>query len=112
MSYEAARAYFSQAFSGSRRNMTQGTRGMHPDRLQDGPPPTRRLAQPGPALEPRVESLAARTLALDLTLEPGLSLLEAVARPLRRAGFASAVLELRGGGFGPFAYVLPAHAPD
>lgn len=71
-----------------------------------------RLAQPGPALQPRVESLAARATALDLVLQPGLSLLEAVARPLRAAGFASAVLELRDGGFGPFAYVLPGPAPD
>ena len=71
-----------------------------------------RLAQPGPALQPRVESLAARINPLAFTLEPGLSLLEAVARPLHAAGFASAAIELEGGGFGPFAYVLPAHAPD
>ncbi|WP_431272032.1 PCC domain-containing protein [Dankookia sp. P2] len=70
------------------------------------------LAQPGPALQPRVESLGAWATRLDFTLDPGLSLLEAVARPLRAAGFASAVLEIAGGGFGPFAYVLPAHAPD
>jgi predicted DNA-binding protein with PD1-like motif len=75
----------------------------------EGPP---RLAQPGPRLEPRVQALPARTRPLELVLEPGLSLLEAVARPLRAAGFASAALELQGGGFGPFAYVLPAHAPD
>jgi predicted DNA-binding protein with PD1-like motif len=77
-----------------------------------GPRAVRHLAQPGPAVRPRVESLPALAWALDLTLEPGSSLLEAVARPLRRAGLASAVLELRGGGFFPFAYVLPAHAPD
>ena len=72
----------------------------------------RRLAQPGPALTPRVESLPAHAWALEFELEPGLSLLRAVAFPLRRAGVASAALELRGGGFGRFAYVLPAHAPD
>ena len=71
-----------------------------------------RLAQPGPALQPRVECLAARITPLDFTLEPGLSLLEAVARPLQAAGFASAAVELQGGGFHPFAYVLPAHAAD
>lgn len=71
-----------------------------------------RLAQPGPAAWPRVASLAAHTTPLEFTLDPGLGLLEAVARPLRAAGFASAAIELRGGGFGPFAYVLPAHAPD
>lgn len=71
-----------------------------------------RLAQPGPALQPRVECLAARLTRLDFTLDPGLSLLEAVARPLQAAGFAAAAVEIEGGGFGPFAYVLPAHAPD
>lgn len=72
----------------------------------------RRLAQPGPALMPRVESLSAHVWPLEFALEPGLPLLRAVALPLRRAGVASATLELRGGGFGPFSYVLPARAPD
>jgi predicted DNA-binding protein with PD1-like motif len=71
-----------------------------------------RLAQPGPALQPRVECLAARITPLDFILEPGLSLLDAVARPLQAAGFASAAVELEEGGFSPFAYVLPAHAAD
>lgn len=70
------------------------------------------LRQPGPTLEPRLVSLSGTARPLAFTLEPGLSLLEAVARPLQAAGFASAVLELAGGGFGPFAYVLPAPAPD
>ncbi|MFC7475104.1 PCC domain-containing protein [Dankookia sp. GCM10030260] len=71
-----------------------------------------RLAQPGPALSPRVAGLAARATPLEFILQPGLSLLEAVARPLRAAGFASAVVELHGGDVHPFAYVLPAHAPN
>ncbi|MEN0074370.1 MAG: DUF296 domain-containing protein [Paracraurococcus sp.] len=70
------------------------------------------LAQPGPALQPRLLCLPARSQALDLILPPGASLLQAVAAPLLRAGFSSAVLELRGGRCDPFAYVLPAHAPD
>ncbi|MDO9708956.1 PCC domain-containing protein [Paracraurococcus lichenis] len=77
-----------------------------------GPEGRPHLAQPGPAPQPRVQGLPARAWPLDLVLEPGPSLLEAVARPLRRAGIAHAVLEMQGGGFGPFAYVLPAHAPD
>ncbi|TCZ59776.1 DNA-binding protein [Roseicella aquatilis] len=85
---------------------------MHPERSQRGRAAPRHLEQPGPRLEPRLDSLPARVTPLEFTLEPGLTLLEAVARPLRAAGFASAALELRGGGFGPFAYVLPAHAPD
>ena len=71
-----------------------------------------RLAQPGLAMLPRVESRAARATPLAFDLAPGLNLLEAVARPLHAAGFASAVVELQGGGFGPFVYVLPDHAPD
>jgi predicted DNA-binding protein with PD1-like motif len=71
-----------------------------------------RLAQPGPALHPRVESVPGHALPLAFTLAPGLTLLEAVGRPLRDAGFAHAVVMLEGGGFGPFAYVLPAPSPD
>jgi predicted DNA-binding protein with PD1-like motif len=75
--------------------------------------PVRHLAQPGPALLPRVEWIPGQAHPLAFTLEPGLTLLEAVSRPLRAAGFASAAVVLEGGGgFAPFAYVLPAHAPD
>jgi predicted DNA-binding protein with PD1-like motif len=72
----------------------------------------RRLAQPGPALEPRIESVAGHALPLALTLAPGLSLLEAVTRAVYAAGFDSATLELEGGTLAPFSYVLPAPAPD
>lgn len=71
-----------------------------------------RLQQPGPASSPRVESLPALVWPMDFTLEPGRTLLQAVADALDRAGVASAALELRGGGFDRFAYVLPAHATD
>ncbi len=74
--------------------------------------PLRRLAQPGPALLPRVESVPGHARHLAFTLEPGLSLQEAVIRPLRAAGLASAMLELEGGALAPFAYVLPALSPD
>jgi predicted DNA-binding protein with PD1-like motif len=70
------------------------------------------LAQPGPALLPRVESVPGLACPLAFTLEPGLSLQEAVIRPLRAAGFASAMVELESGALAPFAYVLPAHSPD
>ena len=71
-----------------------------------------RLAQPGPgAAAAGGKPGGPDHSPLDFTLEPGLSLLEAVARPLRDAGFASAAVELQGGGFGPFAYVLPAPCP-
>ena len=75
--------------------------------------PVRHLAQPGPALLPRVECVLGQAHPMAFTLEPGLTLLEAVSRPLRAAVFASAAVVLEGGGgFAPFAYVLPAHAPD
>ncbi len=72
----------------------------------------RRLAQPGPALEPRIESVVGHALPFALTLAPGLSLLEAAARAVHAAGFDSATLDLEGGAFGPLSYVLPAPAPD
>lgn len=74
--------------------------------------PPRRLAQPGPALLPRLESVPGHASQLAFVLEPGLSLQEAVIRPLRAAGFASAAVELEGGALAPFAYVLPALSPD
>jgi predicted DNA-binding protein with PD1-like motif len=76
------------------------------------PPGIAYLAQPGPALQPRVESVPGHAQPLAFTLAPGLTLLEAVGRPLRDAGFAHAVVVLEGGGFGPFHYVLPAPSPD
>jgi predicted DNA-binding protein with PD1-like motif len=41
-------------------------------------------------------------------LVPGLRLLDAVQRVFAELGFASGVLRLAGGAFGPFAYVMPA----
>ncbi|MBL6077374.1 hypothetical protein JMJ56_05095 [Belnapia sp. T18] len=72
----------------------------------------RRLAHPGPALMPRIESVAGHAQPFAVTLAPGLSLLDAVTRAVHAAGFDSATLELEGGGFAPFSYVLPAPAPD
>ena len=45
----------------------------------------RHLIQPGPALEPRLESVAGHAVPLTLTLAPGLSLLEAVTRAVHEA---------------------------
>ncbi|WP_205082681.1 PPC domain-containing DNA-binding protein [Paracraurococcus ruber] len=45
-------------------------------------------------------------------LPAGRSLLDAIAAALAAQGHAHAVLDLAGGAFGPFAYVLPALAPD
>ncbi|WP_454916507.1 PCC domain-containing protein [Xanthobacter sediminis] len=72
----------------------------------------RRLRQPGPAAEARVESAVGRMTTLDFTLQPGLTLNAAVAGPLVAAGFNAAQVEFSGGAFGPFTYVMPAAAPD
>ncbi|WP_043363746.1 hypothetical protein [Belnapia sp. F-4-1] len=72
----------------------------------------RRLVQPGLALAPRTELVSGHALPLALTLAPGLSLLDAVTCAVHAAGFDSATLELEGGDFAPFSYVLPAPAPD
>jgi hypothetical protein len=86
--------------------MTQGQDMSTPDQL----PATamRRVRQPGPALEPRAVVVPSGGAWHDVTLEPGLTLVAAIGRALGGAGAASAVLELSGGGFGPFQYVIPA----
>ncbi|MEJ1158163.1 DUF296 domain-containing protein [Prosthecomicrobium sp. N25] len=68
----------------------------------------RRIAQPGPALEPRVLAVDCRGTELAFTLEPGVKLLAGVAAAFGAAGFTSAAVELEGGAFGPFTYVIPA----
>lgn len=74
--------------------------------------PDRRLAQPGPAAARRFESVPGRGREITFTLEPGLTLNEALARPLAAAGLEAAAIELTGGALGPFRYVRPALAPD
>ena len=70
--------------------------------------PDRRIRQPGPALEPRAVVVPARGAWFEATLATGLGLVPAIGAALRAKGFESGVVELEGGGFGPFAYVIPA----
>lgn len=63
--------------------------------------PPRSLRQPGPASAERVTSHDGEVVALDFILEPGLTLNEAIARPMRKAGIAGGTAELEGGAFGP-----------
>ncbi len=70
--------------------------------------PNRRIRQPGPAAPERVQFAEGRGAALAFDLDPGLNLVDAIHRPLARAGYTSAVLELEGGAFGPFTYVIPS----
>lgn len=72
----------------------------------------RRLVQPGPAAPRRTESVAGRGRILDLAIEPGADLVAAVAAPILAAGFEAAAVEIAGGSFAPFTYVIPAASPD
>src|SRR6478736_5397969 len=68
----------------------------------------RSIAQPGAAEPERIQWVEARGRAFSFTLAAGLPLLEAARRSFAEAGFAGGVLSMRGGGLGPFAYVMPA----
>lgn len=70
----------------------------------------RRIEQPGPATEPRVQWAACHGLRFQATLRPGLTLLEAVRRSFAAAGFVSGTVRLDGIALKPFAYVMPALA--
>lgn len=72
------------------------------------------IRQPGPAPEPRVLAVDCRGTEITFTIEPGRLLLDAVAEAVGAAGFSSAAVDLEGGAFGPFTYVIPAlsETPD
>lgn len=72
----------------------------------------RQLKQPGPVADNRIESVAAPLETLDFMLQPGLSLNEAIARPLAAAGFTAAAVSFTDGALAPFEYVMPAPSPD
>src|SRR5215212_4877195 len=72
----------------------------------------KRLLQPGPIAPVRIESLEGRGQALELSLEPGLNLIEAIARPLLAAGFEGAAVRFEGGSLKPFTYLIPAASTD
>ncbi|MFG1361092.1 PPC domain-containing DNA-binding protein [Xanthobacter pseudotagetidis] len=76
------------------------------------PDAIRRLTQPGPEAPERIESAVGALKRLDFTLEPGLTINAAIAGPLLQAGISAAQVELEGGAFGPFTYVMPAGAQD
>ncbi len=71
------------------------------------------VIQPGQPVASRIISVGGRARRLEFSLTPGMSLLDAVADGFARAGepgCRSALLNLSGGGFGPFAYVIPSLA--
>ncbi len=72
----------------------------------------RYIRQPGPPSLERLVAVPAKIKAFELQLPTGLPLLEAARHALAEHGAQSAILELRGGGFGPFAYVMPSLPVD
>ena len=72
----------------------------------------RRLIQPGPVHPERIESFEGRSRRLEFSLQPGLSLNDALTRPLVDAGMRSAALVFAGGALGPFSYVMPGPPTD
>ncbi len=67
----------------------------------------RQIQHPGPATASRVDVVPVALRHLDLVLQPGQNLLDALVSALP-AGTNSAVLTLAGGEMSPFAYVMPA----
>ncbi|WGF89096.1 PCC domain-containing protein [Marinivivus vitaminiproducens] len=74
--------------------------------------PLRSLRQPGPPNPERVTSHAGEVVEIAFTLEPGLTINDAIARPMQAAGIAGGTVEIEGGALGPFAYVMPALSVD
>jgi predicted DNA-binding protein with PD1-like motif len=76
------------------------------------PVPERRLVHPGPAAARRFESFEGRGRKIEFDLQPGLSINEAIARPLSAQGIRAASLIVEGGAFTPFHYLMPALSTD
>lgn len=72
----------------------------------------RRIAQPGPPHAERAAAVPCRATPLRLTVPPGVLLRDALAAAVAAQGFDGAVFRFVSGGFGPFAYVMPALSPD
>jgi predicted DNA-binding protein with PD1-like motif len=68
----------------------------------------RQIKQPGPPTLERIQWVEARGRGLSFTLDAGIPLLEAARRGFAAQGFASGVLNIKGGTLGPIAYVMPA----
>lgn len=82
------------------------------DSREEPPLSLRALKQPGPVAARRFESVCAPLEELEIVLEPGLSLNEAIARPLMAAGWEGGSVHFEDGFLAPFHFVMPAAAPD
>jgi len=72
----------------------------------------RHIQQPGPAEPERIIAHPVSARAVDEELPRGASLLQALHDLARAHGAEGGCLTLTGGALGPFAYVIPALAPD
>jgi len=72
----------------------------------------RHIQQPGPAGPQRIIAHPVNAQAVDEELPRGASLLSALHDLARAHGAEGGCLTLSGGALGPFAYVIPALAPD
>jgi predicted DNA-binding protein with PD1-like motif len=72
----------------------------------------RTIRHPGIPVAPRVASVPCRAEKLRMTLQPGVSVLEAVRTALDERGVDSAVVEITGGALKPLVYVIPALSDD
>jgi predicted DNA-binding protein with PD1-like motif len=68
----------------------------------------RSIQQPGRPVAERIQWVEVRGRAFSITLEAGLTLLEAARRGFAAKGFASGTLNMGRGALGPFGYVMPA----
>jgi predicted DNA-binding protein with PD1-like motif len=71
----------------------------------------RALVQPGPVSAERIEALRGRCTRFDFRIESGMSLADAIGRPLIEAGVRAATLRFAGAELEPFRYVMPG-PPD
>lgn len=72
----------------------------------------RTVVHPGKAAHQRLATVPCKAVAVEIDLEAGLSVGDAVARGLARKGFSSGYISLRGIALAPLHYVIPADAPD
>ena len=72
----------------------------------------RRLQQPGPAPEQRIESIAGHGRLVEFDLQPGLPLNDALTRPLVAAGMRSAALVFHDVELAPLHYCVPGPPQD
>ncbi len=68
------------------------------------------VSQPGTSPADRIVAAEGRGRAFDMRLEPGPSLVEAIAAGFAREGFSSGTAEAGAMALAPFAYVMPALA--